>query len=182
MYQVEGIFLLMVLKQTGLEGGGTVVVGGGNGETTRHSQNLVVKLRKVTSPMSMNPYGIWWWRIFIPLGHFNWKGKTLGWICYLDPSPINYINPVGNSISSGRPSDINDVDLNNANLFEWGIQRTDWISITIHNRAGWILWFLSGITVDQQNGRIIFTSVEPFWEYLFDKLKLDPSESDTNSG
>src|SRR5690606_35613882 len=38
--------------------------------------------------------------------------------------------------------------------------------------------FLPGITVDAQNGRIIFTSVEPFGEHLFEKLDV-PSVSAT---
>lgn len=34
-----------------------------------------------------------------------------------------------------------------------------------------------GITIDAQNGRIIFTTVEPFGAYLFDKLSTQPSEN-----
>ena len=33
-----------------------------------------------------------------------------------------------------------------------------------------------GITIDEQNGRIIFTTVEPFGEHLFKKLSLNASE------
>src|SRR5690606_35567724 len=35
--------------------------------------------------------------------------------------------------------------------------------------------FLPGITVDAQNGRVIFTTVEPFGEYLFNKLSNNPA-------
>lgn len=37
-----------------------------------------------------------------------------------------------------------------------------------------------GITIDEQNGRIIFTSVEPFGEYLFDKLSTNGNEDYDN--
>ncbi|HAT65980.1 MAG TPA: cell surface protein SprA, partial [Flavobacteriaceae bacterium] len=40
--------------------------------------------------------------------------------------------------------------------------------------------FYPGITVDQQNGRIIFTSVEPFGDYLFEKLELNTNEDYDN--
>ena len=36
--------------------------------------------------------------------------------------------------------------------------------------------FYPGLTVDTQNGSIIFTSVEPFGDYLFDKLANDSQE------
>ena len=36
--------------------------------------------------------------------------------------------------------------------------------------------FIQGMTFDSQNGRIIFTTVEPFGKTLFDKLSLSPSE------
>src|SRR5690606_40255976 len=39
---------------------------------------------------------------------------------------------------------------------------------------------LQGVTVDAQNGRIIFTTVEPFGKYLFDKLNV-PSAPATYS-
>ncbi len=40
--------------------------------------------------------------------------------------------------------------------------------------------FIQGITVDKQNGRIIFTSAEPFGEYLFNKLRTSPLEDYNN--
>ena len=36
--------------------------------------------------------------------------------------------------------------------------------------------FVDGVTVDGENGRIIFPKVEPFGEFLFDTLKADTSE------
>jgi cell surface protein SprA len=40
--------------------------------------------------------------------------------------------------------------------------------------------FMQGITVDKQNGRIIFTSTEPFGEYLFNKLRTSALEDYDN--
>jgi cell surface protein SprA len=37
--------------------------------------------------------------------------------------------------------------------------------------------FVPGLTIDQQNGRIIFTKVEPFGRYLFEKLRTSPGEN-----
>ena len=36
--------------------------------------------------------------------------------------------------------------------------------------------FIPGTTVDVQNGRIIFTTVEPFGRSLFEKLRTSPTE------
>ena len=36
--------------------------------------------------------------------------------------------------------------------------------------------FVDGITVDASNGRIIFTQVEPFGEYLFEQFSSDVTE------
>ena len=35
--------------------------------------------------------------------------------------------------------------------------------------------YVEGITIDSETGRVIFTSVEPFGKYLFDKLDNTPA-------
>jgi cell surface protein SprA len=43
-----------------------------------------------------------------------------------------------------------------------------------------VLWFYPGITIDSQNGRIIFTTKEPFGELLFSKLSNTGSAENYN--
>jgi len=182
VYQV-GEFSTDGVEATGLEGGGTVVVGGGNGEGQQGiPQNLVVKLLKSNITNVNEPVWDLMMKNIYPIGAFQLEREDFRMnILYLDPSPINYINPVGGTpFPAVDPSDINDVDLNNANLLRvFNLDRLNFNNDPQQGGDGFFD-FYPGITVDQQNGRIIFTSVEPFGEYLFDKLKLDPSESYTN--
>ncbi|MHA7863630.1 T9SS outer membrane translocon Sov/SprA [Flagellimonas marinaquae] len=84
-------------------------------------------------------------------------------ILYSDPTPRNYITPV--DPNAGWPSGLEDqILLNVFNL--------DRLNIYNDVQAGGDGFFdyVEGITVDSQSGRIIFTKVEPFGEYLFERL------------
>src|SRR5690606_29118554 len=41
--------------------------------------------------------------------------------------------------------------------------------------------YVPGITIDAENGRIIFTTVEPFGKHLFDKLNNTPTDNITKA-
>ncbi|KAB8152002.1 cell surface protein SprA [Kordia sp. TARA_039_SRF] len=97
-------------------------------------------------------------------------------ILYTDPSPVNYITaaPGGPAL----PEDVADEIL----LKVFNLDRLD---IYDNPQAGGDGFFdyLPGITVDQEFGRIIFTTVEPFGEYLFEQLRNSPTENyDTPAG
>ncbi len=90
-------------------------------------------------------------------------------IVYTQPSPINYINPATNG--PALPADVADTPLLNVfnldRLTTFGDPQTG---------GDGFFDFVPGLTVNVRNGSIIFTSVEPFGEYLFNKLRNGAGE------
>ena len=92
-------------------------------------------------------------------------------ILYSDPSPINYLTPVDKSI---WPEDLdNEILLNTLELDKLNAYQD-----LVPSGDGFFD-FLPGITVDPRFGRIIFTKVEPFGEFLFGLLD-NPSSAKEN--
>mgnify|MGYP001160023688 FL=1 len=91
-------------------------------------------------------------------------------IFYSNPSPLNYIEAVDpltwpTSIDGKTLLSVFNLDnLNGNNDIQYG--------------GDGFFDFVPNITIDSNNGLIIFTSVEPFGEYLFNKLKKDNSSSE----
>jgi cell surface protein SprA len=149
------------------------------------SQNLIVKLLKSNITIVEQPVWDIMMKNIYPLGAFQLEqeGFKLD-ILYTDPSPLNYITPVdGTTFPQPNPSDIDPVDVNDATLLR--VFNLDRLSFNNDPQPGGdgFFDFMPGLTVDTQNGRIIFTSVEPFGEYLFEKLDDTPNggpESYTN--
>ena len=84
-------------------------------------------------------------------------------IFYSNPSPLNYIEPVDSSIwpaSFEGKTLLSVFNLDNLNM-----------NNDIQNGGDGFFDFVPNLTIDSNNGLIIFTSVEPFGEYLFNKLK-----------
>lgn len=94
-------------------------------------------------------------------------------ILYTDPSPLNYITPVAGSIVTPPVSPNIETRYNTPLLKVFNVDRLNYTNDPQYNGDGFFD-FVPGLTVDVQNGRIIFTTVEPFGEHLFDKLS-DPS-------
>ena len=94
-------------------------------------------------------------------------------IFYSDPSPLNYLNAEDRSI---WPENIDGKTL--LSLFNMDNLN---INNNIQDGGDGFFDFVPNITVDSNNGLIIFTSVEPFGKYLFDKLKSSNSEDYNNS-
>ena len=84
-------------------------------------------------------------------------------ILYTDPTPRNYITPV--DINAGWPSNLEDRILINV----FSLDRLN-IYNDVQSGGDGFFDYLPGITIDPQTGRIIFTKVEPFGEFLFDLL------------
>ena len=92
-------------------------------------------------------------------------------ILYSDPSPINYLTPVDKSI---WPEDLdNEILLNTLELDKLNAYQD-----LVPSGDGFFD-FLPGITVEPRFGRIIFTKVEPFGEFLFEILD-NPSSAKEN--
>lgn len=83
-------------------------------------------------------------------------------ILYSDPTPRNYVTKV-NDI--GWPANLEERIL----LDVFNLDRLN-IYNDIQPGGDGFFDFIPGITVDTQNGRIIFTKVEPFGEFLFETL------------
>ena len=91
-------------------------------------------------------------------------------IYYSNPSPINYIQAVD---QSSWPEDINGKTLLSLFNFDNLNMNND-----VENGGDGFFDFVPNITVDTNNGLVIFTSIEPFGKYLFDKLKSSSGSSE----
>lgn len=91
-------------------------------------------------------------------------------IMYTDPSPLNYITAASPAASNPLPSNVELTPL----LRVFNVDRLNYTNDPQPNGDGFFD-FIPGLTVDPQNGRIIFTTVEPFGQYLFDKLNTTGS-------
>lgn len=95
-------------------------------------------------------------------------------IVYTDPSPLNYINIVPPLPS---PDGVTSTPL----LKVFNLDKLNYTNDPQEGGDGFFD-YIPGLTVDTQNARIIFTSVEPFGKLLFDKLKTgDPLEDYDNT-
>tara|TARA_R110002072_G_scaffold142804_4_gene288366 strand:+ start:13841 stop:21112 length:7272 start_codon:yes stop_codon:yes gene_type:complete len=141
------------------------------------AQNLVVKLLKSNITSVEEPVWDLMMKNIYPLGAFQLEQEDFRLnILYTDPSPLNYISPVeGQPFPDPDPSDPNDVDIADATLLRvFNLDRLNFNNDPQQGGDGFFD-FLPGVTVDTQNGRIIFTSVEPFGEYLFKELDNTPN-------
>ncbi len=87
-------------------------------------------------------------------------------ILYSDPTPRNYITPVNPDV--GWPD--NPVPLEDRILLDvFNLDRLN-VYNDVQPRGDGFFDFVPGITVDTRGGQIIFTTVEPFGEYLFNLL------------
>jgi len=91
-------------------------------------------------------------------------------ILYTDPSPRNYITPV--DPNTGWPEGLEDRIL--INVFNF-----DRLNIynDVQDGGDGFFDFIPGITVDTQSGRIRFTKVEPFGEFLFEVMRSSAAET-----
>ncbi len=89
-------------------------------------------------------------------------------IVYTDPSPLNYINLVA-------PLPSPDLVTSTPLLKVFNLDKLNYTNDPQEGGDGFFD-FIPGMTVDPQNGRIIFTTVEPFGKLLFNKLRTSPFE------
>jgi len=95
-------------------------------------------------------------------------------ILYVDPAPLNYITPFQNPDGTTPlplPNDVAETPL----LKVFNVDRLNFNNDPQEGGDGFFD-FYPGLTVDPQNGRIIFTSVEPFGRHLFQKLNTNSGE------
>jgi cell surface protein SprA len=139
------------------------------------SQNLVVKLLKSNITNVQEPIWDLMMKNIYPLGAFQLEreGFNLN-ILYTDPSPQNFISAAEGSVQFpplALPEDVENTTL----LRVFNLDQLNYNGDPQQGGDGFFD-FVPGITLDTQNGQVIFTNVEPFGSHLFEKLE-DPTNS-----
>ena len=135
-------------------------------------QNLIVKLLKSSITSVQEPVWDLMMKNIYSLGTQQLEREDFQLnILYTNPSPVNFITAAEGTIDFPATPLPDDVD-NNVLLRVFNLDRLNFNNDPQQGGDGFFD-FTPGITVDPQNGRIIFTSVEPFGEFLFNKLDND---------
>ena len=158
------------------ETGGTTP--GNTQPTTVSTQSLILKMLKSNLTSIENPttrvttpiWNLMMKNIYQIPGAFQLQQADFKFnILYTDPSPLNYINIVA---PLPQPLDL----VSSTPLLK--VFNVDKLNYNNDPQAGGdgFFDFIPGLTVDAQNGRIIFTTVEPFGKHLFEKLRNNSTE------
>jgi cell surface protein SprA len=166
----------------------TNVTTNGSGQVTNVvNSNLILKLLKSSITNVNQPVWNLMMKNIYDTGAYNLSQEDFKLnIFYNEASPLNFITPVGGSF----PLDINgnlvtgttdDKDLiqNVPLLRVFNLDRLNYNGDPQAKGDGFFD-FYPGITVIPQNGKIIFTSTEPFGEYLFNVLGGGDYENNTS--
>lgn len=158
-----------------------------NGQVTAVNNNaLILKMLKSSITNVNQPIWDLMMKNIYDTGAFNLGQEdfTLN-IFYNEASPLNFITPV-----DGTTFPVFDNNTPNVTGDDRAIQETTLIRLFNLDRLNFnndpqangdgFFDFVPGITVQPQNGKIIFTKVEPFGRYLFDVLDDDgnPNNND----
>ena len=135
------------------------------------TNNLIVKLLKSSLTDVRQPVWDMMMKNIYNTGAFQLEQEDFRLnILYSDPSPINYLTPVDKAI---WPEElVNTILLRSLRLDRLNIYNNP------EPEGDGFFDFVPGITVDPQYGRIIFPTVEPFGESLFELLEADNSSAE----
>ena len=135
------------------------------------TNNLIVKLLKSSLTDVRQPVWDLMMKNIYNTGAFQLEQEDFRLnILYSDPSPINYLTPVDKAI---WPEElVNTILLRSLRLDRLNIYNNP------EPEGDGFFDFVPGITVDPQYGRIIFPTVEPFGESLFELLEADNSSAE----
>ncbi|MFN7100713.1 MAG: cell surface protein SprA, partial [Flavobacterium sp.] len=152
------------------------------------SQSLILKMLKSNLTNVTNPvWNLMMKNIYQIQGGYQLTQEDFRFnILYADPSPLNYITEAkdvaGNPVPFPGPDPLKTPKENEENkVAETPLLKVfnlDKLNYNNDPQAGGdgFFDFLPGLTIDAQNGRIMFSTKEPFGELLFKKL------SNANSG
>ena len=158
----------------------TLVTGNTPSNQAIISQSLVLKMLKSNLTNVKNPiWNLMMKNIYQIPGGYQIKQEDFRFnILYTNPSPLNYIDPV-DKVLYPFP------DNNNPNLIPpkpYTVTSTPLLEVFNLDKLNYnndpqvggdgFFDFMQGLTIDSQNGRIIFTTKEPFGELLFNKLAI----------
>jgi cell surface protein SprA len=145
----------------------------GNTSTIPTTQSLILKMLKGNLPSVDKPiWNLMMKNIYQIPGAYQLEQEGFKFnILYTDPSPLNYIQPVNETTSPFPANPLPENELTQTPLLRvFNVDKLNFNNDP-QNRGDGFFDFIPGLTVDPQNGRIIFTTVEPFGKTLFDKLK-----------
>lgn len=139
-------------------------------ENPRSNKNLVVKLLKSTITNVNEPIWDLMMKNIYNLGAYQLEKEDFRLnILYTDPQPLNYIKSAEGA-SEPLPEDVKETSL----LRVFNLDKLNNNNDPINGGDGFFD-YVPGITIDPQNGNIIFTTVEPFGQHLFEKLDNTPN-------
>ncbi|MES2574548.1 MAG: cell surface protein SprA [Bacteroidota bacterium] len=158
----------------------TVVSGTTPADQTIITQNLILKMLKSNLTNVKNPvWNLMMKNIYQIPGAYQLKQENFRFnILYTDPSAVNYITPVAGSTFPPSPQPGNEVK-DTPLLKVFNLDKLNYNNDPQVGGDGFFD-FMQGLTIDTQNGRIIFTTKEPFGELLFSKLSNGAGEDYKN--
>ena len=141
------------------------------------SQALILKMLKSSLTNVQKPiWGLMMKNIYQIQGGYQLQKEDFKFnILYTDPSPLNYITQA--NVTTPLPANVEQTPLLNV----FGVDQLNYNNDPQTGGDGFFD-FYPGLTIDQQNGRIIFTSAEPFGKYLFEKLRTSPASTENYNG
>ncbi len=136
----------------------------------RVNQNLVVKLLKSTVTNVNEPIWDLMMKNIYSLGAFQLESDDFRLnILYTNPQPQNFISPAAGG-NLPLPEDVAETTL----LRVFNLDKLDSNNDPVGGGDGFFD-YVPGLTIEPQNGLVIFTTVEPFGEHLFEKLDNTPN-------
>lgn len=158
----------------------TNVTTNGSGQVTSVvNSNLILKLLKSSVTDINQPVWDLMMKNIYDTGAYNLSQEDFKLnIFYNEASPLNFISPVGTT--AFPPPGPNDDPLQETPLLRlFSLDKLNFNNDP-QSKGDGFFDYVEGITVLSQSGKIIFPSAEPFGEYLFNKLSLNPSENYDN--
>ncbi|MBE9490308.1 MAG: cell surface protein SprA [Bacteroidetes bacterium] len=157
-----------------------VTVDPGTGNNIINNNSLVLKMLKSTVTSVEEPIWDLMMKNIYNTGAFQLSRDDFKLnIFYTETSPLNFITPVdGTPFPTPGP---NEDPLEETPLLRvFNLDKLNFNNDPQINGDGFFD-FVPGITVIQQNGKIIFTNTEPFGKYLFDALDIDNNPTDNEA-
>ena len=133
-------------------------------------ESLVVKLLKSTITRVEDPIWDLMMKNIYAIGAFGLTAADFQLqLLYKDPSPRNFLSPADENLP--WPDSFKDQSL----LRIFNFDRLDAYD-NVSAEGDGFFDFVDGVTVDAENGRIIFTKTEPFGSFLFSALRSSSEE------
>jgi cell surface protein SprA len=163
----------------------TVVTGNTTVNQGIITQSLILKMLKSNLTNVKNPiWNLMMKNIYQIPGAYQVKQEDFRFnILYTDPSPLNYITEAkdvaGNPVPFPPSPKANNQVAETPLLKVFNLDKLNYNNDPQTGGDGFFD-FLQGITIDAQNGRLMFTTKEPFGELLFSKLSNPGSVENYN--